>query len=225
MQRLIQEIHTHRAETVVFLLLFLALVTLWNLYLGQRRRSAALVKSVAAERQFYRAFEVLRKDCFFCIRKSDQAVSYISPNFLAMTGIAPDALRADIGQIRQMFEHSTRRGLRERFEAWDEAEPLETEVPYCRAGENDLRHARLGVSVAEGGECYLFVLTDISEEYQVRTGIMQELRQARQESQSKTDFLSRMSHEIRTPMNGILGMLSLLRTHRRALPLPAHADQ
>ena len=213
MQGLIQEIHTHRAETVVFLLLFLALITLWNLYLGQRRKSAALEKSVAAERQFYRAFEVLRKDCFFCIRKSDQAVSYVSPNFLAMTGIAPDALRADIGQIRQMFDHSTRRDLRERIEAWDEAEPLELELPYCRSGEKDPGHAKLGVSAVEDGSCYLVVITDISEEYQVRTGIMQELQQARQESQSKTDFLSQMSHEIRTPMNGILGMLSLLRTH------------
>ena len=213
MQILMREIHTHRAEAVLFLVLFVALILLWNLYLGQRRRSAALVKSVAAERQFYRAFEVLRRDCFFCIRKSDQAVSYISPNFLAMTGIAPDALRADIGQIRQMFDHSTRRKLRERFEAWDEAEPLEIELPYCRAGENDLHHAKLGVSAVEAGSCYLVVITDISEEYQVRMQITGKLQQARQESQSKTDFLSQMSHEIRTPMNGILGMLSLLRTH------------
>lgn len=213
MQRLIQEIHTHRAEAVVFLLLFLALITLWNLYLGQRRKSAALEKSVASERRFYRAFEALRKDCFFYVRKSDRAVLYISPNFPGMTGIAADALQADIGQMRQLFDHSARRQLQGYLEQWDETEPLEYEIPYCRAGENGLRHARLGVSAVEGGECYLVVFTDISEEYQVRTGMMQELQQARQESQSKTDFLSQMSHEIRTPMNGILGMLSLLRTH------------
>lgn len=35
------------------------------------------------------------------------------------------------------------------------------------------------------------------------------LEQTKEESQSKTSFLSRMSHEIRTPMNGIMGMLTL----------------
>ena len=33
---------------------------------------------------------------------------------------------------------------------------------------------------------------------------------AEDESQAKTDFLSRMSHEIRTPINGIIGSLDLI---------------
>lgn len=41
----------------------------------------------------------------------------------------------------------------------------------------------------------------------------EELERAYQESQAKTDFLSKMSHEIRTPMNGIIGMLSLARVY------------
>lgn len=213
MQILLQKIHTHRAEAAVFLLLFLALIFLWNRYLSQRRKCAAAIRSVAAERQFYRAFGELRKDCFFYVRKPDLKLLYISPNFPAVTGIGTDEMCADIEQLRRLFDHSTRRQIHAALEQWDETHPLEVEVPYCRAGETGKQRAELGIQTADGGSTYLISFTDVSEEYETRRRITDELRQARQESQSKTDFLSQMSHEIRTPMNGILGMLSLLRVH------------
>lgn len=65
----------------------------------------------------------------------------------------------------------------------------------------------------DGMDSYLIILRDITEEYEVRQETEKQMAIARQESQSKTDFLSKMSHEIRTPMNGILGMLNLVRAH------------
>ncbi|MDE6831033.1 MAG: hybrid sensor histidine kinase/response regulator, partial [Lachnospiraceae bacterium] len=65
----------------------------------------------------------------------------------------------------------------------------------------------------EDRACYLVVFCDNTEDYKIRSTMKEELEQAYQESQAKTDFLSKMSHEIRTPMNGILGMLSLARSH------------
>ncbi|MCH8950679.1 MAG: response regulator [Proteobacteria bacterium] len=40
--------------------------------------------------------------------------------------------------------------------------------------------------------------------------LKQAVREARQATRAKSEFLSTMSHEIRTPMNGVLGMLGLL---------------
>ena len=62
-------------------------------------------------------------------------------------------------------------------------------------------------------DSYLIILRDITEEYEARQETEKQMAISRQESQSKTDFLSKMSHEIRTPMNGILGMLNLVRAH------------
>ena len=71
----------------------------------------------------------------------------------------------------------------------------------------------VSLQLDENRACYLVVFCDNTEDYKIRSTMKEELEQAYQESQAKTDFLSKMSHEIRTPMNGILGMLSLARSH------------
>lgn len=71
----------------------------------------------------------------------------------------------------------------------------------------------LTIESLEEHQVYLLAFRDITEAYATRREMLEELKTARKESQSKTDFLSQMSHEIRTPMNGIIGMLKLARAH------------
>lgn len=56
------------------------------------------------------------------------------------------------------------------------------------------------------------VLRDVTSYKTHELELQQEIEEARNESQSKTTFLSKMSHEIRTPMNGIMGMLTLVKS-------------
>ena len=63
----------------------------------------------------------------------------------------------------------------------------------------------------EDRACYLVVFCDNTEDYKIRSTMKEELEQAYQESQAKTDFLSKMSHEIRTPMNGMI--ILMLESH------------
>ena len=71
----------------------------------------------------------------------------------------------------------------------------------------DKRYGRLMIDSTSDEQAYVAAFTDITEEYEVRQSLKEDLLMAQRQSQQKTDFLSKMSHEIRTPMNGIIGML------------------
>lgn len=76
-----------------------------------------------------------------------------------------------------------------------------------------MAHGYAVIQPDEENVCYLAAFGDNTQDYKIRSALKEQLEQAYQESQAKTDFLSKMSHEIRTPMNGILGMLSLAKVH------------
>lgn len=192
-----------------------------GLYLRERSRAGRIEALVAGEREFFKSFAVNRRDFFLLIRRSDLKVLYISPNFQEMTGIEAELVCADIEVLKSLVSPKTARNILEQLGNWDGEQELRLEFDYQMAGEaagenreeSGDRHGLVTLQSDESSACYLVVFCDNTEDYQVRTAMKAELKQAYQESQAKTDFLSKMSHEIRTPMNGILGMLSLARSH------------
>lgn len=192
-----------------------------GLYLRERSRAGRIEALAAGERKFFKSFAVNRQDFFLLIRRSDLKVLYISPNFQEMTGIEAELVCADIEVLKSLVSPKTARNILEQLGNWDGEQELRLEFDYQMAGEaagenreeSGDRHGLVTLQSDESSACYLVVFCDNTEDYQVRTAMKAELKQAYQESQAKTDFLSKMSHEIRTPMNGILGMLSLARSH------------
>lgn len=213
-----------------------------GLYLRERSRASRIEAQAAEERKFFRSFSVNRRDFFLLVRRSDLRIIYISPNFEEMTGIDPGLVCADIEALKRLVDPNTARNIMEQLKSWDEKQELKLEFDYTLAGnivegadlsgrecrdadqaepqktkaEHDIqRHGQISLEPDEDSGCYLVAFCDNTEDYRIRIGMKEELKRAYQESQAKTDFLSKMSHEIRTPMNGILGMLSLARSHVR----------
>ncbi len=186
-----------------------------RLYLREKDQTRRMESSVAGERGFFRSFSVNGRDFFILIRKSDLRILYVSPNFEEMTGIDADMVRADIEVLRSMVSPKTARYVVEQLKNWNGEQELKLEVDYSIAGceQTRQRHGIASLRQDEENACYLLIFCDNTEDYEVRSTMKEELEKAYQESQAKTDFLSKMSHEIRTPMNGILGMLSLARAH------------
>ncbi|MCI9023740.1 MAG: response regulator [Dorea sp.] len=209
------------------LLLAAIIFSVWclGLYLREKSRAAEMEASVAGERGFFQSFAVNRGDFFLVIRQTDLRVLYISPNFEEMTGMSAKRVCADIEVLKSMVSPKAARNMTEQLRNWDGEQELKLEFDYRRivadqagaqeseTGKEGQRHGVVSLQLDENRACYLVVFCDNTEDYKIRSTMKEELEQAYQESQAKTDFLSKMSHEIRTPMNGILGMLSLARSH------------
>ena len=199
----------------MFLLLLTVCFAVWclKLFLREKKRAEEMEASVLRERNFYRSFAVNKRDFFLLVRRSDLRILYISPNFEELTGLDAKLVRADIETFRYLVSPKTAREVTARLMKWDQEQELKLEFAYrpCK-GEQD-RHGYVSIWPEPDGDSYLVVFCDNTEDYEARSAMKQELEQAYQESQAKTDFLSKMSHEIRTPMNGVLGMLSLAKAH------------
>ncbi len=184
-----------------------------GLYLREKKRARQTEGTVSGERAFYQAFAVHEQEFFLLIQKSDLRILYISPNFQAITGMDDALVRSDLETLKKLVTPKTARHIVQQLKEWDGAQELKMEFDYQAAGREAFSHGCASIQIDESGVYYLAVFRDITEDHETRVAMQAELAQAYQESQAKTDFLSKMSHEIRTPMNGILGMLSLAKVH------------
>ena len=196
---------------ILFAVLVLAAI-FWNLYRRERKKRLKAEDSVQAEQQFHRIFAENALSTFIYLEKDKFTVRYVSPNFERMTGIGEDELKCDLSIMKELLGRTERRLVKEQLRKWNPTIPYIQEVNYCKRGSEESHRAKISLQKLEEGG-YLLILTDITSEYLLRKKALEDLREARKESQAKTDFLSNMSHEIRTPMNGIKGLLALARTH------------
>ncbi len=190
----------------VFVVFFLAL------YINERRKAGKYQRELKKTTGFVSAFGDNHRCIHALLRSGEQRIIYLSPNFNTMLGIEPERVLADVEVLREAVSKQAAREIIKSLEKWDRISPLDIETDYMGAG-GESRHGRLVIERTDSDGLYLVTFMDITEEYELRQKLRNELDEAHRESQAKSDFLSKMSHEIRTPMNGILGMLNLAKVH------------
>lgn len=122
-----------------------------------------------------------------------------------MLGVSLEEIQQDIYKLNRNFEtDKPNREFLSIYSAWDGMTPLETIVRL-----KDNRWFKIVVQRSDNNEYDCWEYLDVTSFQIEHEKQEKKIRDALEESQSKTTFLSRMSHEIRTPLNGIMGMLSL----------------
>ncbi|MEO8124358.1 MAG: PAS domain-containing sensor histidine kinase [Burkholderiales bacterium] len=137
---------------------------------------------------------------------------YVSERCLALTGIAPDVLRADATIMLRVTERADRRRVRDSIShSMRRLRPWRCEFRlHLRDGSvRWLRGSATPQRESEGAVLWHGYLEDVSELHE-----LEQVRLARTAAEAanraKTEFLSHMSHELRTPLNAVLGFAQLL---------------
>lgn len=145
-------------------------------------------------------------EAHFLLRIEDMKPIYFTQNFEQMTGVAQAAVTDHFDALADVMGQGVYTAFRRAYAEWKRKEPL---VYEYAVGGNREQWLRITVLSNETAEYDMFLFRDVTGEKHMQQQLEGELEKAKEESQSKTTFLSRMSHEIRTPINGMIGMLSL----------------
>lgn len=213
MGKLLMNMQEQAVLWLFLLAAFLLAVIFLNLYLGEKKKRIRAEQRIKGKEKFDRAFALNSREIYLYVQKKDLKVLYFTPNFKEITGLEPEMLERNVGILKKLVDNRSARKIKKRIEEWNQAEELDFEINYQTSLKKEKKRARVMIMFQPKEEGYLVLLQDITREYKTRQKMKGELKAARRESQSKTDFLSKMSHEIRTPMNGILGMLNLIQVH------------
>ena len=163
------------------------------------------VETSQAEKMFLNALEDEKGSAYILFRNEDRMPIYMSGDARKMLGVSLEEIQQDIYKLNRNFEtDKPNREFLSIYSAWDGMTPLETIVRL-----KDNRWFKIVVQRSDNNEYDCWEYLDVTSFQIEHEKQEKKIRDALEESQSKTTFLSRMSHEIRTPLNGIMGMLSL----------------
>ena len=137
---------------------------------------------------------------------------YVSDRCLALTGIAPEVLRADAEVMLRATERADLDRLGDSIErSMRELRPWRCEfrIRLPEGGVRWLRGSATPQREPDGAVLWHGYLEDVSELHELEQAKLARAA-AEAANRAKTEFLSHMSHELRTPLNAVLGFAQLL---------------
>lgn len=204
--RLIVELTTRMAAVVVLAVVCIACLLLAAVYYHKKKRREYTLYL----RDIYRAISENIDTVIFMVDGNSAKVEYVFENAHKVLGINAQAFSSIADEAAGTF----RRTLQELLRA-KPTEKTEWELPCF----NDELKRQMWLKITalpltlQGSAKYIFAVTDVTEDRQIRERLNAAVDAARQANAAKSRFLSNMSHDIRTPMNAIVGMTKLAEIH------------
>lgn len=180
-----------------------------------RRINKKKIKDMGVEikyrEQLFSLLEDSSTEIYGMLSGEDFKTEYISPNVERLLGISVNEIMIGIEALSK--SHVDKIEI-----SWGDMEKLETgeciqserKRVNVRTGEYRWYKEKLYRASIEGSNKFLLVMTDCTEDKNLRFQLEQALHIAKVANKSKSNFLSNMSHDIRTPMNAIIGFAKLL---------------
>ena len=180
-----------------------------------RRINNQKIKDMGVEIQYreqlFSLLEDSSTDIYGMLSAKDFKTEYISPNVERLLGISVDEIMIGIEALSK--SHVAKIEI-----DWSDMKKLE--IGECiqserkrvnvKTGEYRWYKEKLYRASIEGNNKFLLVMTDCTEDKNLRFQLEQALHIAKVANKSKSNFLANMSHDIRTPMNAIVGFANLL---------------
>lgn len=180
-------------------------VVLLGKALSMKQNRGSRSEEKGLENRYLHELSERRDELILFLRCRDLMPVRVIGDLQQMLGVTEKELREDATLLSRNFASAkTRRAMWKKYREWNGKDPFSMEIQLRSDA-----WLKLNVTRSEDGEHDLFEFYKITELHEQMEQYEEKLREAEEESSSKTTFLSRMSHEIRTPMNGIIGMLTL----------------
>ncbi len=203
-----------KTTSIVMGVIFLLLVgVLCSLFAGSNQR---LRRRSRAELQYRdRMFDVLSNsvdDIFMMLDSDDHSVDYVSPNVERLLGVPAEDVRKDIRALKACMVNDDALYTGEELSNIPLNGNARRECEYMHQSTGERRWYRMTLyhmSIQDTRK-YIVVLSDRTQEQQMKQKLEEALNAAQSANEAKSNFLSNMSHDIRTPMNAIVGFSVLL---------------
>lgn len=209
MDNILRILEAHAGDIIIVLLIILVVESAVQLIIKQKKSFIKGRSKKDGFQQFQDQISRNGNEVFVLLCVDDNCTVYVSENVQKLLGVSQEDIMSDIHVLERLTQKSYIRELKRKLSQWDRTEPLETELAYYPSGRDGMVWGRITVSLTEDEKYYLCSLIDMTEEYEEKKRLEQQIEKAYESEQSKTRYISKMSHEIRTPMNGMLGMISL----------------
>ena len=159
-------------------------------------------------KEWFFDFLVKQERTVAAIFSKDYKVVFLTENAEKILGVPREKIYEDIRVLLNMeikLNHTTSPSL-ERIEKLPIGETMEVDILEAtnqQTGETKYFRGSLNHSALNGGDWYLLIWIDISEEVKRNHQMEDMIAVAKAANEAKTSFLANMSHDFRTPMNAI----------------------
>ena len=167
---------------------------------GKRKRNLQDARDI-----YYSEIEEGESEIHIILRRRDYYPVFCTKNIKRILGIEPYRLKEDIEILGTLVSKNEYRKILKFYKDWNRKTAFRREIQL----KNQQHWFMMEINACKDEQYDFLVLRDITSYKIHELELQEEIEEAKNESQSKTTFLSKMSHEIRTPMNGIMGMLTL----------------
>ena len=203
---LIVNLTTRMAAVVVLAVVGIVLLLLAAVYYHKKKRREYTLYL----RDIYRAISENIDTVIFMVDGRSAQVEYVFENVHEVLGLPAQAFSGVADEDAGAFQQTLQKLL--------QTQPTEKrmwELPCF----NDVLKRQMWLKITalpltlQGSFKYIFAVTDVTEDRQIRERLNVAVDAAKQANAAKSRFLSNMSHDIRTPMNAIVGMTKLAELH------------
>lgn len=177
-----------------------------------RNRIKEKATAVKSRENLLDLLTVGNNDMFIVFSPETFTADYMSSNIKKVLGLDADELRRDIRTLLSACIEPHKAFTTEGLIKLPEGNAFEIDIGLKNIENSEpyYYHMSMYHTVSEDKHSCVLMLSDRTEDREMRNNLSQALNVAKSANEAKSNFLSNMSHDIRTPMNAIIGYATLL---------------